>query len=134
MVKELDISHCIIVADAVNCQKRRRKQLSAGEEILFSVLVMGLLLETCLPDSSTAGSTPENDDGAATREAADITNLRHQLQGSLLALAVHGSNGFVLRELLGKPIHLCAHDSESGLGGGKAFGGGSNEQLCIVVP
>ena len=61
---------------------------------------VGTLLALCLPDWSTAGSTPAKpNDGAAARKAAHIANLSHELRSCGFANAVHGVHGFVLREL-----------------------------------
>ena len=48
----------------------------------------------------------ETHDGAAIGETAHVANLSHQLRSSSLTHAVHGPNGFVLRQLPGQAIHL----------------------------
>ena len=75
----------------------------------------------------------ETHDGAAAGETAHVTNLSHQLRSGSLTHAVHGSNGFVLRQLPGQTIHLSAQDSQRSLSRGQLLGSGGDDQLDIAV-
>ena len=78
-------------------------------------------------------NTGKTDKGAAAGKVTNIADLRHKLRSSCVAHAIHGMNGFVLRQFLRKTSHLAAYNGDQLIHCSQLLGSRPDQQLCIAV-